>query len=390
MATEVEQRLGQDLGKANISYADAIGIIMSNGEEWGNQMDLIRAGKFQEAMTSIETSISEIEEYLADSPGAKDILSFTLARAYENKGWCIVMQAGSKNPPNNAMARQGIQWVDKAFATANYPPEYGKQAREMRTHAVNSISQKEREASTGNSSNTTPRRTSATPRIQSFTEVSAICPKCGQRSTLKWREEKCASGVGVCTYDMNKFESGGGLFCTKCSRGFHADTRDKGEGVLRCKARITASGPSGYMSVDCNKPIPATPSCIKPIIREQKKGGCYIASATLKCGGDDSQLFTLRKWRNEVMRATKLGRNLEILYDKTGPVVANRVADNTVLAKTFLYPFVKPSIWLTERRIHYPQWTWFFNLLIYGIFLTGLMYGLVIYGFVSAKNSVSA
>ena len=147
MPTEVQQRIFQDIQQAIIGYPDAMEIITSNGKKWEDQSSLIRRAKFKEAMTSIEASISEIEVYLAHSPGAKDILSFTLARAYQNKGLCIVVRAGEEQPPNTVMARQGIQWIDKAFATTNYPPDWGNQCREMRNHIMNSISQKEREAS---------------------------------------------------------------------------------------------------------------------------------------------------------------------------------------------------------------------------------------------------
>lgn len=151
MATkEVEQKIGQDLHQADINgYPEAIGIIISNGKKWGDQLGLVQAGKFKEAMTSIESSISEIERYISQYPDSKNVLAFTLARAYDNKGWCLIMYAGAQTPPNNAVARQGIQWIDKALAMGAYPPDYARDGRKMRDNAANAISQKEREAATG-------------------------------------------------------------------------------------------------------------------------------------------------------------------------------------------------------------------------------------------------
>lgn len=107
--------------------------------------------------------------------------------------------------------------------------------------------------------------------------------------------------------------------------------------------------------------------------------GCYIATATLTCGGNDAQLNTLRQWRDEVMQATEIGRQLEKYYDKTGPVVARKVADNPTLAKTFLYPFVKPAVWLAQRRQAHSKIRHLYDVAIYLVFLTGLVYGSLVY-----------
>jgi hypothetical protein len=114
-------------------------------------------------------------------------------------------------------------------------------------------------------------------------------------------------------------------------------------------------------------------------IELSSSSGCYIATATLTTGGSDAQLNILRAWRDRVMTATRFGRNLEAFYDKTGPTVASHVKHNQLLANSFLYPFVKPAIWLVEMRSQYPTFAILFDLAIYAVFLTGLAYGSIVY-----------
>lgn len=110
-------------------------------------------------------------------------------------------------------------------------------------------------------------------------------------------------------------------------------------------------------------------------------GSCYIATATLTGGGSESQLNVLRAWRDRVMTATSFGKSLEAFYDQTSPVVANRVKQNSILANSFLYPFVKPAVWLVEQRSQHPRFAIFYDLAIYAVFLTGLAYGTLVYIF---------
>lgn len=114
-------------------------------------------------------------------------------------------------------------------------------------------------------------------------------------------------------------------------------------------------------------------------IEISSSSGCYIATATLTTGGSEAQLNILRAWRDRVISATSFGRNLEAFYDKTGPIVASYVKQNQLLANTFLYPFVKPAIWLVEKRSQYPTYAILLDLAIYGVFLSGLAYGTIIY-----------
>jgi hypothetical protein len=114
--------------------------------------------------------------------------------------------------------------------------------------------------------------------------------------------------------------------------------------------------------------------------------GCYIATATLKGGGSEEQLNILRNWRTEVMRATNLGRTLEAYYDKTGPTVANRAKNSPALSASFLFPFVKPSVWLLKHRSQSKFFKPIYDLLVYAVFLAGLTYGTLIY-IVSPKTN---
>lgn len=108
-------------------------------------------------------------------------------------------------------------------------------------------------------------------------------------------------------------------------------------------------------------------------------GGCYIATATLTGGGTETQLNWLRSWRDQVLTKTSLGRRLEGYYDWTGPTVAEWVANNQLLASTFLYPFVKPAVWLAQRRAMSGAFKPVLDLSIYLIFLLGLAYGSLVY-----------
>jgi hypothetical protein len=107
--------------------------------------------------------------------------------------------------------------------------------------------------------------------------------------------------------------------------------------------------------------------------------GCYIATATLVSGGSENQLDILRQWRDEVMRVTQIGRSLEAFYHRTGPTVAHRVKGNSALAASFLYPFVRPSVWLAQRRAKSRVFKSVYDVTLYAVFLSGLAYGTVVY-----------
>jgi hypothetical protein len=96
-------------------------------------------------------------------------------------------------------------------------------------------------------------------------------------------------------------------------------------------------------------------------------------------------LNVLRGWRNEVMRATQIGRSLEAFYHRTGPTVANKVKGNSALAASFFFPFVRPSVWLVQRRAKSRRLKSIYDVLVYAVFLVGLAYGTVVY--LLCKNS---
>jgi hypothetical protein len=108
-------------------------------------------------------------------------------------------------------------------------------------------------------------------------------------------------------------------------------------------------------------------------------GGCYIATATLTGGGSEADLNLLRAWRDDVLSTTSIGHQLEAFYDMMGPTVASRIRGHRLLACSFLYPFVKPSIWLVRQRLKCKPLIPLFDLLIYSIFLLGLGYGSLLY-----------
>ena len=308
-----EERIAQDIKQA-MHNPVALGIILQNSEDWAEQITLIKTGKYKQAMTSIENSIAQIEEYLAQSPRYKDALSFTLARAYGNKGLCIIMEASFTQ--NYDMAKRGIQWIDKALATTNWPQEAGDILRTTRDGVTNDIASK----------------TSAKPKTQSFNEVSVICPTCGRPSTIEIYS-KCK---GACTYDMDAFESGDGLFCVVCGGGFYAKSiNDKGEGVLHCGHRI------------CRAPIPATPHCIKP-----EKKDCFIATATYGTPLAP-EVKILREFRERNLRPTVSGQKFITFYEKCSPTFANWLVHQPLVRLAIRQLFLTPTIWLIKRTMKF-------------------------------------
>lgn len=135
---QLSERISHELQQAATSnHPDATRIILVQAKKWERQMELIRAEQYKEALVSIENSITEVEGYLDQQPNAKDILAFTLAQAYGNKGICIIM--GGDHTLGTVL--QGIQWIDKALATSNLPPDSENLLRQMRAVILDTISQ---------------------------------------------------------------------------------------------------------------------------------------------------------------------------------------------------------------------------------------------------------
>jgi DNA-binding transcriptional MerR regulator len=112
-------------------------------------------------------------------------------------------------------------------------------------------------------------------------------------------------------------------------------------------------------------------------LRETKgsSGICYVATATLAAGGDDSRLTPLREWRDEVLRGSRIGRKFEEYYDEIGPRVAKRVCRSKRLSFWCLHLFVGPAVLLTRRRLQNSLLASARDVLVYAIFVSGLLYG---------------
>lgn len=103
-------------------------------------------------------------------------------------------------------------------------------------------------------------------------------------------------------------------------------------------------------------------------------GGCYIATATLDTTNRAQLLQLLRAWRAECMRPYRLGRWLEAHYDHIGPRVVQQMLHNPTLRKRYFGWFVQPAVALVQRRAQ-SKMPWVYNVLVYLIFVVGLIAG---------------
>ena len=116
-------------------------------------------------------------------------------------------------------------------------------------------------------------------------------------------------------------------------------------------------------------------------------GGCYIATATMVCKEKHYVLVNLRQWRNEIMRPKKIGRTLEAYYDKIGPSVAEKAANDKWLAASLFYLFVKPAVWLVSHKKNSSFSGRIYDAGIYALFIAGLVNGSIVYMFSSRVSN---
>jgi hypothetical protein len=196
-------------------------------------------------------------------------------------------------------------------------------------------------------STTSINETKAESTTKTFSKVTAICPRCGQTSLLDVQGD-CS---GACTYDMNLFQSGGGLVCVKCGIGYHAKPEGKGRGVLRCTHQSILGGnvESGFnFSPVCRTPIPATPEFITP-----KEPVCFIATAAY--GSELSpEVNLLRQFREEHLRPYRIGRLFILVYETFSPPVANWIAERNwariYIRRWLLSPIIAAIFTYKEKR----------------------------------------
>jgi tetratricopeptide (TPR) repeat protein len=117
---------------------------------------------------------------------------------------------------------------------------------------------------------------------------------------------------------------------------------------------------------------------------------CYIATASLQTGGSEAQLNLLRGWRDQVLKQTTFGQGLADYYKHIAPLVASKVGSSVWLRNSFLFPFVIPAIWLTQKRISHPKLSLIYDIWLYAILLLMLTYSSACYGFLRlvALNSI--
>lgn len=135
--SDQQQRMAQDIAEAMKRDMEGATILLTVAGTWGDEMKLLEASKFQEALEIIDDSINTIENYLTNYPRMKDVMAFILAREYLNKGVCI--GGIGFHDKNVSVVQQGLQWMDKALNTTQWPPEAGSIALNVRKALVNDI-----------------------------------------------------------------------------------------------------------------------------------------------------------------------------------------------------------------------------------------------------------
>jgi hypothetical protein len=135
--SDQQQRMAQDIAEAMKRDEEGAGILLAVAEAWSKEMKLLRANKFQEALEIIDDNINTIENYLTNYPDMKDVMAFILAREYKNKG--VSIGGIGFYDKNVDVVQQGLQWVDKALNTTQWPPEAKSITLDMRKTLVNHI-----------------------------------------------------------------------------------------------------------------------------------------------------------------------------------------------------------------------------------------------------------
>ncbi len=326
--SDAQQRLAEDIGMAMRQDEDAAAIMLDQAEKWSEQMKLIKAGQYQSAIALIDQGITMIQEHLAENPGIRDLMGFTLARLYTIKGYCL---GGLGHQSKNVdMVKQGLQWMDQGLEMTRWPPEFGSNAHGMRAVLVKDIQGMEGQPSSADAGSP-----SAQHRTQQFTNIQVICPQCGKTSALEI-SGKCK----VCTYDLELFESGAGLWCVKCGVGFHANTNGKGGGVLHCNYRSL----NGF---ECHAPIPATPEFVTP-----KPSSCFIATATY--GSPLApEVEILRMFRERNLRPSVPGQKFIAFYEKYSPPFANWLVHQPLARLAIRQLLLAPIIRALKRTIKF-------------------------------------
>jgi hypothetical protein len=111
----------------------------------------------------------------------------------------------------------------------------------------------------------------------------------------------------------------------------------------------------------------------------KSSSSCYIATATLVYSGSEVDLNLLRQWRDTVLLKNRIGFCLVTHYHRTGPGVAAVAKQNRLLAASFLFPFVRPALWLIKWQTTTRLATTLRDIAVATIFSFGLLYGTFIW-----------
>lgn len=80
----------------------------------------------------------------------------------------------------------------------------------------------------------------------------------------------------------------------------------------------------------------------------ESSGDCFIATA---CEADPDTLQTLRRFRDEVLRESEIGKKFIAAYYKTGPQVARLIQRKTFLKKAILIGLILPLKDLVKNNV---------------------------------------
>lgn len=118
------------------------------------------------------------------------------------------------------------------------------------------------------------------------------------------------------------------LFCRVSPMG------GKQKAIENFKRVIELVGEDSELGVECAKELAK---------EEDKKGGCFIATA---CLGSDStdEVITLSEFRDNVLQRYSLGRKFIKIYYHISPPIAKVIAESSVLKKLLRILIITPSV----------------------------------------------
>lgn len=163
-----------------------------------------------------------------------------------------------------------------------------------------------------------------------------VCPICSEKALLdeklsiSFRCPKCKDAY------IASSRTGPSINCPSC--GGPAPRVQKGK----------TSGASEENEAE-RKQSPATPP---PSVAEgNSKAGCFIATAA--CGSEQAEdVVCLRRFRDETLMASSVGRAVVSVYYLASPPIASLVRANAVVRSIVRVAIIRPTRWLIHLTVH--------------------------------------